>query len=114
MRPTASALAHLAAPVLGIPAAVAGALPTWPLIALLTISALLAATQTVVTQIIRLRASNRIIRSSDNLRVLEIEDLPHHPPPRTRPEKSATPSPRRPAAQRRASPDEPAKDSPPT
>jgi hypothetical protein len=76
MRPT-TALAPLAAPVLGIPAALAGILPSWAQLALLTISALLAAAQVVTTQIIRLRASNRIARSQDNLRILEIQDLPH-------------------------------------
>jgi hypothetical protein len=44
----------------------------------LGITTALAAAQIVVTQIIRLRASNRITRGPDNLRVLEIEDLPHH------------------------------------
>ena len=42
------------------------------------------ATQVVVTQIIRLRASARITRSQDALRVLEIEDLARRPPSRPR------------------------------
>ena len=84
MRPT-TALAPLAPLLTGVPAAVAGALPTWTLITLLAVSALLAAAQVATTQIIRLRASNRITRSTDNLRVLEIEDVPHHRQPPTHP-----------------------------
>jgi hypothetical protein len=79
MRPTA-ALTPLAAPMLGIPAALYGALPTWALLALLGLTAALTTTQVVVTQIIRLRASARITRSHDALRVLEIEDLPRPGP----------------------------------
>ena len=58
MRPIA-ALTPLAAPLLGVPAAVYGALPTWALLTLLGVTAALTATQVVVTQIIRLRASAR-------------------------------------------------------
>ena len=75
MRLTA-ALTPLAAPVLGIPVALADALPTWALLTLLGVSALLAAAQVTVTQVIRLRASARISRSDHALRALEIEDLP--------------------------------------
>ena len=53
----------------------------------------LAAAQVVVTQIIRLRASNRITRSPDNLRVLEIEGLPHHQQAMN-PARPSTPAPR--------------------
>ncbi|MBV9920308.1 MAG: hypothetical protein JOY78_05555 [Pseudonocardia sp.] len=84
MRPT-TALAPLAPLLTGVPAAVAGALPPWALSVLLAGSALLTAAQVATTQIIRLRASNRITRSTDNLRVLEIEDLPHHRQPPTHP-----------------------------
>ena len=72
MRPTA-ALAPLAAPLLGIPAALYGAIPTWALLALLGLAAAHTTTHVVVTQIIRLRANTRITRSHDALRVLEIE-----------------------------------------
>jgi hypothetical protein len=114
MRPT-TALAPLAPLLTGVPAAVAGALPVWALIALLGVSALLAVAQVVTTQIIRLRASNRITRSSHNLRVLEIEDLPHHrrPPTHPGPAPARTRRHRRPAAQRRTTPNEPAEDPPP-
>lgn len=81
MRSSAT-LAPLAAPVLGIPAAAPGVLPAWALLALLAAAALLTAVQFAVTQIIRLRASNQIANSRDALRVLEIEDLPHHRPRR--------------------------------
>ena len=112
MRPT-TALTPLAPLLTGVPAAVAGALPTWALITLLAVSALLAVLRVVTTQVIRLRASNRITRSPDNLRVLEIEDLPHHRRPPTHPVLAPTHRPRRPAARRRAGSDEPAEDSPP-
>ena len=42
--------------------AAAAAMPTWALLALLAVSALLAAAQVLITQIIRLRASSRITR----------------------------------------------------
>ena len=104
MRPT-TALAPLAPLLTGAPAAVAGALPT-----LLAVSALLVVLQVLTTQIIRLRASNQITRSQDNLRVLEIEDLPHHrrPPTHPGPAPARTRHHRRLAAQRRTTPNEPA------
>ncbi len=77
MRPTV-ALAPLAVPLLGVPGALNGALPAWALLGLLGITATLTTAHVVVTQIIRLRASARITRSQDALRVLEIEDLLHH------------------------------------
>jgi hypothetical protein len=89
MRPTA-VLAPIGPPVLGVPAVLYGALPTWCLFALLGVSLLLMATHVVVTQIVRLRASARITRSQDALRVLEIEDLPHPHPPRRQPGPPAT------------------------
>jgi hypothetical protein len=92
MRWTA-ALAPLAPLLPGVPAAVAGALPPWALLTLLGVSALLCVVQVMTTQIIRIRASNRITRSSDNLRVLEIEDLPHHQQARN-PTRPSTPPPR--------------------
>jgi hypothetical protein len=95
MRPTA-AFAPLAAPLLGVPAALYSALPGWALLALLGVTAALAAAHVVVTQIIRLRANARITRSRDALRVLEIEDLPHYRQPTTR---AARTTPRRPLAQ---------------
>lgn len=52
-------------------------LPQWALLTLAGVGVLLTAFQVCVTQIIRLRASARISRSQDALRVLEIEDLPH-------------------------------------
>jgi hypothetical protein len=114
MRP-ATALAPLAPLLAGVPAAVAGALPTWALTSLLGVAALLAVAQVATTQIIRLRASNRITRSADNLRVLEIEDLRHdrRPPTHPSPAPARTHHPRRLAAQRRTTPNEPAEDSPP-
>ena len=60
-----------------MPAVLCGALPTWYLAVLVGVSVLLTATQVIVTQIIRLRASARITRSHDALHVLQIEDLPH-------------------------------------
>jgi hypothetical protein len=45
------------------------------------VTAALTTAHVVVTQIIRFRASTRITRSHDALRVLEIEDLPHHRQP---------------------------------
>ena len=89
----AAALAPLATPLLGVPAALYGALPTWALLTLLAVTTALAAAQFVVTQIIRLRASNRITRSPDNLRVLEIEGLPHHQQAMN-PARPSTPAPR--------------------
>jgi hypothetical protein len=68
MRPTPS-------PLRGMPAAILELLPPWALLLLAGVSILLAGTQVIVTQIIRLRASARITRSQDALRVLEIEDL---------------------------------------
>jgi hypothetical protein len=67
----------------------------------------------VTTQIIRLRASNRIIRSADNLRVLEIEDLTHRRRPPTHPAPARTRLNQRRAARRRTGPDGRAEDSPP-
>jgi hypothetical protein len=115
MRPT-TALAPLAPLLTGAPAAVAGALPTWALTTLLAVSALLVVLQVLTTQIIRLRASNQITRSQDNLRVLEIEDLPHHrrPPTHPGPAPARTRHHRRLAAQRRTTPNEPAEVSPPS
>jgi hypothetical protein len=84
MRPTA-ALAPLATPLLGVPAALSGALPPWALLALLGFTAALTTGHVVVTEIIRLRASARITRSQDALRVLEIQDLPHRRRPRSHP-----------------------------
>jgi hypothetical protein len=72
-----TALAPIAPPAFGVPAALLGVLPAWCLPALVGVSVLLTATHVVVTQIIRLRASGKITRSQDALRVLEIEDLPH-------------------------------------
>ena len=73
--PAAAAAAQPREPVPGPPAAKTP--PSgWALPPLLGVSILLAALQTVVTQIIRLRASARITGSHDNLRVLEIEDRP--------------------------------------
>jgi hypothetical protein len=92
MRPTA-ALATLATPLLGVPAALCGVLPTWALLTLLGVTATHTTAHVVVTQIIRLRASARITRSPDALRVLEIKDLPHHRPPTTRPRQRTTRSP---------------------
>jgi hypothetical protein len=66
-----------AVPLIGVCTVLSSALPTWALLALLGISATLASGHVVATQIIRLRASARITRSQDALRVLEIEDLPH-------------------------------------
>jgi hypothetical protein len=77
-----TALAPLAPHARGVPAVLSGALPTWYLAVLVGISVLLTATQVIVTQIIRLRASARMIRSQDALRVLQIEDLPHLPQPK--------------------------------
>ncbi|MFZ0118877.1 MAG: hypothetical protein WAN20_20925 [Pseudonocardiaceae bacterium] len=74
-----TALAPLAPPILGVPAVLYGALPSWCLAVLVGVSVLLTATQVIVTQIIRLRVSARITRSQDALQVLQIEDLPHKP-----------------------------------
>jgi hypothetical protein len=54
----------------GVPAVLSGALATWCLAVLVGVSVLLTATQVIGTQIIRLRASARITRSQDALRVL--------------------------------------------
>jgi hypothetical protein len=78
-----TALAPIAAPGLGVPAVLYGGLPSWCLLALVGVSVLLTATQVIVTQIIRLRASGKITRSQDALRVLEIEDLRGARPGRT-------------------------------
>jgi hypothetical protein len=45
----AAALAPLATPLLGVPAALYGALPTWALLTLLAVTTALAAAQVVVT-----------------------------------------------------------------
>jgi hypothetical protein len=50
----------------------------WAVLAVVGAGMLLTAMQVIVTQLIRLRASARITSSKDALRVLEIEDLPHH------------------------------------
>jgi len=60
-----------------VPAVLSGAVPAWCVLTLLGVSTLLTTTHVVVTQIIRLRAINKITRSQDALRVIEIEDLPH-------------------------------------
>jgi hypothetical protein len=67
------------APVLGVPAVlcVYGGLPGWYLFALVGVAVLLTAAEVIVTQIIRLRASSKITRSQDAIRVLEIEDVAH-------------------------------------
>jgi hypothetical protein len=75
MRST-DALAPLAPLLPAVPAVVYDNLPAWALLALLGVAAALTAVQVVVTQVIRVRASGRITSSKDNLRVLEIEDLP--------------------------------------
>lgn len=72
-----TALAPIAPPALGVPAVLYGALPGWCLVVLTGVSVLLTAAQVVVTQVIRLRASEKITRSQDALRVFELEDLPH-------------------------------------
>lgn len=71
-----TALASIAPPVLGVPAVLCGGLPAWCLTVLVTISTLLSVVQVFVTQVIRLRASSKISRGQDAVRVLEIEDLP--------------------------------------
>jgi hypothetical protein len=65
-----------------VPAVLSGALPTWCLLALLGLSVLLTVAHVLVTQLIRLRAINKITRSKDALRVIEIEDLPHRRQPK--------------------------------
>jgi hypothetical protein len=70
-------LTPIAAAALGVPATLLGFLPSWCLIVLVGASVTLTAIPVVVSQIIRLRASGKITRSQDALRVLEIEDLPH-------------------------------------
>ena len=57
---------HPSPPAARVPAALYGALPNWALLTLLAVTTALAAAQVVVTQIIRLRASNRITRSPDD------------------------------------------------
>jgi hypothetical protein len=74
-------LAPIAPPVLGVPAVLYGGLPGWSLVAVVAASVVLTALPIIVTQVIRLRASSRITRSQDALRVLELEDLPCHPRP---------------------------------
>ena len=77
MRPTiATILIAFTPAALGVPAGVLHLLPAWALLGLIGVGVLLTATQVAVTQIIRLRASARITRSQDAVRVLEIEDLP--------------------------------------
>jgi len=76
-----TALTPVAPPVLGLAAVLYEGLPSWCFLALIGVSVVLTATQVVVTQIIRLRASGKITHSQDALRVLEIEDLPHPRPP---------------------------------
>ena len=72
-----TALAPIAQLALGVPAVLYGSLPAWCLLVLVVVSVLLTLTHVIVTEIIRLRASERITRSQDALRVLEIEDLPY-------------------------------------
>jgi hypothetical protein len=72
-----TSLAPLAASLVGIPAALHGGLPGWSLSLLVGVVVLLVATEALVTQVIRLRASKRITRSQDALRVLEIEGHYH-------------------------------------
>ena len=52
-----TALAPLAPPILGVPAVLYGALPSWCLAVLVGVSVLLTATQVIVTQIIRLASA---------------------------------------------------------
>ncbi len=75
MRPRTGGLTALTPMLVGTPAALLIGLPSWYVMVLVALSALLAAAQIVVTQIIRLRASNHVTDSHDALRVLEIEDL---------------------------------------
>lgn len=70
------ALASLTAPTLGVLAVLHNVLPIWLLFALVGIAVLLTAAEVTVTQIIRLRVIDRITRSQDTLRALEIEDFP--------------------------------------
>jgi hypothetical protein len=70
-----TALTSIAPPALGVPAVLYGGMPAWCLHVLVGLSVLITVSQVVVTQVIRLRASARITRSQDALRVLEIEDL---------------------------------------
>ncbi|MFD6072933.1 hypothetical protein [Amycolatopsis lurida] len=49
-------------------------LPLWCAIALVTIGSALTASRVIVTQIIRLRAADKITTSEHTLRLLEIED----------------------------------------
>ena len=70
-------LTPIATSAVEVPAALFGFLPSWCLIVLVGVSVTLTAIPVVVTQIIRLRASGKITRSQDALRVLEIEDSPN-------------------------------------
>jgi hypothetical protein len=77
MRPTAATgLTTFTPAASGVPTGVLHPLPVWAVLALLGVGVLLSSLQVIVTQVIRLRASARITRSQDALRVLEIEDLP--------------------------------------
>jgi hypothetical protein len=78
MRPTATAFAPAA---LVVPAGMLHPIPLWAVLVVVGPGVVLTAVQVIVTQIIRLRASARITSSRDALRVLEIEDLPHHRKP---------------------------------
>jgi len=60
-------------PALVVPVALHRGLPAWCAI---IAAAIIAATPVIVIQIIRLRASDRITTSHDNLKLMEIEDLP--------------------------------------
>lgn len=51
-------------------------LPPWCVITLVIIGTVLTAIRVIVTQIIRLRATNKITTSEHALRLLEIEDSP--------------------------------------
>jgi len=51
-------------------------LPLWCLITLVATAIVLTATRVIVTQIIRLRATDKITTSAHALRLLEIEDGP--------------------------------------
>lgn len=69
---TAHAVAPLTPPVLAVPTTLLGILPLWFLITILAVSVALTATQVIVTQIIRLRASTKINTSAHALQVLTI------------------------------------------
>jgi hypothetical protein len=74
--PAATALTAFVPAAMCVPAGVLHLLPLWAVLTLIGVGVLLSSAQVIVTQIIRLRASARITRSQDAVRVLEIEDLP--------------------------------------